>query len=113
MGLARFVVDAVLVEGRRPTEIARTHGISRSWVYALLVRYRAGGYAALEPRSRRPHTSPGRTAPELEAAIIALRASLGAAGHDCGRRRSPRTSRGRTPLPRPRRRSGASSAAMT
>jgi transposase len=84
MGLARFVVDAVLMEGRRPTEIARTHRVSRSWVYVLLARYRAGGYAALEARSRRPHASPGRRAPHLEAAIIALRARLAAAGHDCG-----------------------------
>jgi transposase InsO family protein len=78
------VVDAVRMEGRRPTEIARTHRVSRSWVYVLLARYRAGGYAALEARSRRPHVSPGRTAPHLEAAIIALRARLAAAGHDCG-----------------------------
>jgi hypothetical protein len=67
MGLARFVVDAVVVEGRRPTEIAKLHGISRSWLYVLLDRYRTGGYAALEPRSRRPLTSPGRTAARREA----------------------------------------------
>jgi transposase InsO family protein len=84
MGLARFVVDAVMVEGRSPTEIARTHRISRSWVYVLLARYREGGYTALEPRSRRPRTSPGRTPPALESAIVALRAELAAAGHDCG-----------------------------
>ena len=84
MGLARFVVDAVVLEGRSPTDIARLHRISRSWVYVLLARYRGGGYAALEPRSRRPRTSPGRTSPELEAAIVALRAELAEAGHDCG-----------------------------
>jgi transposase InsO family protein len=84
MGLARFVVDAVVLEGRGPTEIARTHRISRSWVHVLLARYREGGYTALEPRSRRPHTSPGRTPPEVEAAILDLRAELAGAGHDCG-----------------------------
>jgi transposase InsO family protein len=84
VGLERYVVDAVMLEGRSPTEIARRHSISRSWLYQLLARYRAGGYPALAPRSRRPHTSPGRTAPELEAAILALRAELRAAGHDCG-----------------------------
>ena len=84
MGLARFVVDVVVLEGRSPTDIARLHRISRSWVYVLLARYRAGGYAALEPRSRRPCTSPGRTSPELEAAIVALRAELADAGHDGG-----------------------------
>ncbi len=84
MGLERFVVDAVVLEGRSPTEIARRHGISRSWLYQLLARYREGGYPALTPRPRRPHTSPGRTSPELEAAILALRAKLASAGHDCG-----------------------------
>lgn len=84
MGLARFVVDAVVLEGRRPTEIARLHGISRSWLYVLLARYRAGGYAALEPRSRRPRTSPGRTPARCAAGILALRAELTEAGHDAG-----------------------------
>jgi len=84
MGLARYVVDAVLVEGRSPTLIARQHGISRAWLYVLLDRYRAGGYAALEPRSRRPRGSPRRTTPEVEAAILELRDELAAAGHDAG-----------------------------
>jgi transposase InsO family protein len=84
MGLARYVVDAVVLEGRSPSEIARRHGISRSWLYRLLGRYREGGYTALAPRSRRPHSCPHRTPPELEAAIVALRAELLEAGHDAG-----------------------------
>ena len=84
MGLGRYVVDAVVLEGRSPTAIARQHGISRSWLYQLLARYRTGGYPALEPRSRRPHSCPTRTAGELEAAILALRAELTEAGHDAG-----------------------------
>jgi transposase len=43
MGLARYVVDAVVLEGRSPTEIARQHRISRSWLYVLLARHREGG----------------------------------------------------------------------
>lgn len=84
MGLERYVVDAVVLEGRSPTEIARRHGISRSWLYRLLRRYREGGYEALAPRSRRPHSCPHRTPPELEAAVVALRAELAEAGHDAG-----------------------------
>jgi transposase InsO family protein len=84
MGLERYVVDAVVLEGRSPSEIARLHGISRSWLYRLLGRYRAGGYAALTPRSRRPHSCSHRTPPELEAAIVTLRAELADAGHDAG-----------------------------
>ena len=63
MELARYVVDAVVVEGRGVREVARSHGVSKSWVSVLVARYRAGGYEALEPRSRRPTsgpTGPGR-----------------------------------------------------
>ena len=84
MGLERYVVDAVVLEGRSPTDIARRHGISRSWLYRLLARYRVGGYAALAPGSRRPHSCAHQTPPELEAAILALRAELATAGHDAG-----------------------------
>jgi hypothetical protein len=38
MGLERCVVDAVLIEKRSPTEIAKAYGISRSWLYALIAR---------------------------------------------------------------------------
>ena len=84
MGLARYVVDAVVLEGRSPRQLARQHGISKSWIYELVARYRAGGYAALEPRSRRPHSCAHRTSPELETAIVALRTELAGAGHDAG-----------------------------
>ena len=64
MGLARYLVEAVVLEGWSITELARGHGVSRFWIYKLLARYREGGYAALEPRSRRPkscRTKPGLT----------------------------------------------------
>ena len=52
MGLERYVVDAVVVERRSPREIARLHGISKSWIYELVARFREGGYDALIPRGR-------------------------------------------------------------
>ena len=84
MGLGRYVVDAVVLEGRSPTELARSHGISRTWIYELVKRFRAGGYPALEPRSRRPRSCPHQHGPAVEAAVLALRRSLGEAGHDAG-----------------------------
>jgi transposase InsO family protein len=84
MGLGRYVVDAVLLEGRSPTELARTHGISRSRIYQLVARFRDGGYPALEPRSRRPRSCASAAAPEIQAAIVRLRQDLAVAGHDCG-----------------------------
>jgi len=84
MGLGRYVVDAIMLEGRRPSELARSHGISRSWIYELLARYRAGGYDALAPRSRRPRSCPHRVAPKIQRAILRLRRELADAGHDAG-----------------------------
>ena len=84
MDLGRFLVDAVVVGGASPTELARTHPISESWLFRLLARYRAGGYAALEPRSRRPKTSPRETPPEIQQAVIALRRELVEQGLDAG-----------------------------
>src|SRR5713226_7538023 len=84
MGLGRYVVDAITLEGRSPSELARSHHISRSWIYELVARYRAGGYAALEPRSRRPRSCPHQVAPKVERAILQLRSDLASAGHDAG-----------------------------
>ena len=40
MGLGHYVVDAIVLEGRSPRELARTHHLSRSWIYELVSRYR-------------------------------------------------------------------------
>jgi transposase len=78
------VVDAIVLEGRSPSEVARSHGISRSWIYELVARYRSGGYAALEPRSRRPRSCAHQVRPRVQAAVLKLRAELVTAGHDAG-----------------------------
>jgi transposase InsO family protein len=82
--LGRYIVDAVVLEHRSPTELARLHGISRRWIYKLLERFKQGGYPALEPRSRRPHSCSTRTTAEVEAEVIQLRTELVAAGLDGG-----------------------------
>jgi transposase InsO family protein len=82
--MARLVITAVVVEGRRPAEVAATYGVSRSWVYELVARWRRDGDSAFEPRSRRPMTSPtaiGDTTVEL---IVTLRRRLDAQGLDAG-----------------------------
>ena len=86
MSLGRYVVDAVLLEGRSPAELARQHGLSRSWIYQLVGRFREGGYQALEPRSRRPRSCAHQVDPETEASILRLRQGLLAAGYDAGAR---------------------------
>ena len=83
-GLARYVVDAVVLEGRSAREVARAHGISKSWIYELITRYRDGGYQALESRSRRPWSCKHGTPQETIDVIVSLRAQLHTEGHDAG-----------------------------
>ena len=82
--LARYVVDAVVLDHRSPTELARNNGISRRWIYKLIERFGEGGYPALEPRSRRPHSLTTKTRPDVEAEVLRLRTELSDAGHDAG-----------------------------
>ncbi len=84
MALGRYLVDAVLLEGQNLSQLAKRHGISQSWAYEILARYREGGYEALEPRSRRAHSFPRQIEPEVVAIIVRLRVELIAAGHDAG-----------------------------
>ncbi len=55
------------------TEVCQRYGISRESFYLQRRRYRSQGLAGLEPRSRRPKTSPGQTAQQVEDQIVALR----------------------------------------
>jgi transposase InsO family protein len=66
------------------SEVCRDAGVSRKTFYAYLARYRAGGIAGIEPRSRRPHRSPGQTPAEVEDAVVRLRKELVDAGLDHG-----------------------------
>lgn len=84
MSKARLIITAVVVEGRSPSEVARTYGVARSWVYQLVARYRAEGDAAFEPRSRRPHTRPDATPAATVELIVELRRRLAAQGLDAG-----------------------------
>jgi transposase InsO family protein len=84
MDLARYVVDAVVLEGRSYREVARAHGVSKSYVGKLVGRFRCGGYQAIEPRSRAPKQIPHRTLSELEDEIVALRKELTELGVDAG-----------------------------
>jgi transposase InsO family protein len=66
------------------TAAATQYGISRGHLHRLLGRFREGGLEALEPRSRRPHTSPQRTSARARERIVELRRDLVARGLDAG-----------------------------
>jgi transposase len=84
MGMPELVVTAVLVEGRSKSEVARNHGVSRRWVITLVQRFLAEGGAGLQPRSRRPRSSPSRTKVALEEEILAIREDFDRHGHEAG-----------------------------
>jgi transposase InsO family protein len=81
---ARYLVEAHVLEGRSVGELAAAHGVHRSWIYKLLGRYRAGGFEALEPRSRRPRSCRHETLPATVKAIVGLRGELAGQGYDAG-----------------------------
>lgn len=60
--------------GWSPARIAEQLGISRATVHKWIRRYRVEGETGLADRSSRPHTTPTRTTPAVEATILALRA---------------------------------------
>jgi transposase InsO family protein len=84
MELGRYLVDSVVVEGRSYRDVARAHGVSKSWVAKLVERFHAGGYGAIEPRSKAPRNIPHRTPAWLEDEIVALRKELTDLGLDAG-----------------------------
>jgi transposase InsO family protein len=84
MSKARLIITAVTVEKRPVSEIARSYGVARSWIYTLLARYEAEGEAAFEPRSRRPKTSPAAIPVGTADLIIGLRKELAGQGLDAG-----------------------------
>ncbi|OFW52330.1 MAG: transposase [Actinobacteria bacterium RBG_16_70_17] len=58
--------------------------MSRQHLHRLLRRYGDGGLEALEQRSRRPRSNPGRTPEPVRERIIALRTELMGRGLDAG-----------------------------
>jgi transposase InsO family protein len=84
MSKARLVITAIEVEGRSPAEVIAAYGVSRSWLYELLKRYRTEGDAAFQPRSRRPRTSPRSTPPQTVELVLRLRKQLAESGLDAG-----------------------------
>ena len=81
---ARLVLTALFVDHQTPAEVAARYGVHRAWVYKLKARYEAEGETALEPRSRRPKTSPGALASEVVDLIVRIRKELAGAGLDAG-----------------------------
>ena len=57
-------------------EVCRRYQVAPKTGYAYLRRYEEGGEAALEPRSKRPHSSPAKLDEATEQRIVELRQEL-------------------------------------
>lgn len=67
------------------TTFCAEHEVSRKTFYAIRARARAdGAAAALEPRSRRPRSSPTKIADAVKEQALAVRAALESSGLDYG-----------------------------
>jgi len=84
MSKHRVAVLKVVSAQLSVTAAAAEYGMSRGHLHRLLRRYRDDGMEAVEPRSRRPRSSPGRTPDVVCARIVALRLELTARGLDAG-----------------------------
>ncbi len=84
MDLARYLVDAVVLEGRSYRDVAAAHGVSKSWVAKLVARYKEGGYEAISARSKAAIRVANRSSDELEDRVVRLRKELIDEGFDAG-----------------------------
>jgi len=49
MTLNRLLITSVVIENRPVREVAAQYGVSQSWLYELVARYKAEGEAAFDP----------------------------------------------------------------
>jgi transposase InsO family protein len=84
MSRTRVAVLQVVSNQLSVTAAAAEYGISRRHLHRLLARYRDAGLEALEPRSRRPKTTPIATPEPVRQRVIELRLQLTADGLDAG-----------------------------
>jgi transposase InsO family protein len=84
MSRARVAVLQIVSNRLSVTAAAAEYGLSRRHLHRLLARYRDGGLDALEPRSRRPHTTPTATPETVRQRVVELRQRLTADGLDAG-----------------------------
>lgn len=84
MSKHRVAVLKVVAAQLSVTAAAAECGISRQHLHRLLRRYREAGLDGVEPRSRRPLTSPQAVPRTVRDRVTALRVELMAAGLDAG-----------------------------
>jgi transposase InsO family protein len=84
MSRARVAVLQVVSKQLTVTAAAAEYGFFRRHLHRLLARYREGGLDALEPRSRRPNSTPIATPEDVRRRMLQLRSQLVSDGLDAG-----------------------------
>ncbi|GGM40324.1 helix-turn-helix domain-containing protein [Microbacterium saperdae] len=84
MAKYEILIKAVTVQHLSYGEVAARYGVSKMLVHKLHHRWLTEGDAAFEPLSRRPQTTPNRTAVPTRERVIALRDELIGNGMDAG-----------------------------
>lgn len=78
------MITAVVSEKRPVADVVAEYGVSRSWVYELVARYRTEGELAFEARSKRPLNSPSKIDDIVAWLILEVRDDLAGRGLDAG-----------------------------
>src|SRR5262245_19823006 len=80
MTLRKEFVELATKEKKNRRELIRRYSITPASGYKWLNRFKESGEAGLVDKSRRPHSSPLKTASKIEAAVLAVRDELPAWG---------------------------------
>ena len=80
----KVIVETILATGMSHKDAAALFSVSTRWIRELIHRYRKGGYQALEPRSRRPHSNPRQVPESTVKTILDIRQHLENTGQDNG-----------------------------
>ncbi|MEY4996888.1 MAG: hypothetical protein RLY59_292 [Actinomycetota bacterium] len=84
MGKNHVIIIAITQQGLSYRQVAKQYGVSKSWAHTLHQRFLAEGRDGLTPHSKRPHTSPRQTPPEIITRILEMREHLTTTGLDAG-----------------------------
>ena len=76
MSKARVAVLKVISKQLSVTAAAAEYGYSRQHLHRLVARYKEGGLDAVEPRSRRPLSSPQATGDKVRDFVVRSRLEL-------------------------------------
>lgn len=80
----KVIVETILATGMSHKDAAALFNVSTRWIRELLHRHREGGYQALQPRSRRPHSNPRQVPESTVKTILEIRQHLENTGQDNG-----------------------------